>query len=250
MHMDASVQHLAWHQRLILYFIAVVTTTQAPVGAVTVGRKNLWPLGSSSKSYFKTQTLWYTDTQVIWKMYIKNRSAEANGSKSSEYFVKHLVKKAAFINWFIYVMLCPYCPMATSKAKLLEFLLAETKSVGHYLQHIPKQRPNSWKPNKSTMTKHMHFLSGCCCFEPHPPKRLNLNDPTDKFSPKSVTFAAGFGKDKWPWVVVNHRECHELLLPWRSTCNDVWFGCLREVDFWKMNGWNLTLPETNHSPWI
>jgi len=68
------------------------------------------------------------------------------------------------------------------------------------------------------------------------------------FDPKSVTFAAGFGKDKWSWVVVNHRECHELLLPWRSTCNDVWFGCLREVDFWKMNGWNLTLPETNTAP--
>lgn len=30
--MDASVQHLAEHHRLILYFIAVVTTTQARVG--------------------------------------------------------------------------------------------------------------------------------------------------------------------------------------------------------------------------
>ena len=157
MHMDASVQHLAWHQRLILYFIAVVTTTQAPVGTVTVGRKNLWPLGSSSKSYYKKQTFWYTDTQTIWIMYIKKQIGWSQWLQIFWIFCRAFGEENSSLGLHQLINLCPYCPMATSKAKLLEFLLAEIKSLRHSLQHIPKHRPNSWKPNKSKMTTHAPF---------------------------------------------------------------------------------------------
>ncbi len=95
----------------------------------------------------------------------------------------------------------------------------------------PKQRPNYWKTNRSKMTKLTCTLWGQVFLykTSPPPKAAFLHDPTHHFLPfKRVTF-----QGKYPWAVVNLRDCHELLLPWRSNCKDVWFGCPRDGKKWK-----------------